>query len=81
MNIDMGKNIEGIDKNSDKKRMLYKIVHRVMMEKFFLKQMDMSSETMEDFLNKWKVKELCGSILESVDERGRFVARMMLPHI
>lgn len=81
MDRDMDKSVEGIDKNSDKKRMLYKIVHRVMMEKFFLKQMDMSSETMEDFLNKWKVKELCGSILESVDERGRFVARMMLPHI
>ena len=31
MDRDMDKSVEGIDKNSDKKRMLYKIVNRVMM--------------------------------------------------
>jgi len=63
----------------DKSRMLYKIVCTAMSEKFFLKQMDMPLEEMEDFLKRENMEALCISILESAtDERGRFTAKKVL---
>lgn len=64
----------------DKIIRLNEIIERNMTEKFFLKQMDMSREEMENFLEKKDMEAFCQKLCGDTDERGRFIAEQVLPH-
>ena len=54
---------------------LHKEIHERMIEKWFLKQMGMSEEQMEELLNGGGLPEIAEAIAGSADDRGRFSAK------
>ena len=64
----------------DKIIRLNEIIERNMTEKFFLKQMDMSREEMENFLEKKDMVAFCQILCGVTDDWGRFIADQVLPH-
>ena len=59
----------------NKSAMLYKEIHERMIEKWFLKQMGMSEEQMEELLSRGFLPEIAEAIAGSADDRGRFSAK------
>ena len=59
----------------NKSAMLYKEIHERMIEKWFLKQMGMSEEQMEELLSRGFLPEIAKTIAGSADDRGRFSAK------
>lgn len=62
----------------DKKMELRKDIYRVMTDKAFLKQMNMSAEEMVYFLQGEDEENMIETLLKGTDERGRFVADRVL---
>ena len=66
-----------MEKNEMASEMLGETIRRVMTEKVFLKQMDMSVWEMEKLLAEIPADQL----IAETDGRGRFAAKKILPHV
>ena len=59
----------------NKAKMIYKEIHERMTEKWFLKQMGMSAEQMNEMLGRGHLTDVAEVIAGSIDDRGRFSAK------
>ena len=59
----------------NKAKMIYKEIHERMTEKWFLKQMGMSAEQMNEMLGRGHLTDVAEVIAGSIDDMGRFSAK------
>ena len=59
----------------NKAKMIYKEIHERMTEKWFLKQMGMSAEQMNEMLGRGHLTDVAEVMAGSIDDRGRFSAK------
>lgn len=62
----------------DKTAMLYDVIKEILTEKLFLKQMKMSAQEIEQILSFADSDELCNSLLNATDDKGRFSAKKII---